>query len=107
MPVLEAVASALGTPLPARHRAGRRPARSASSSREGGGGATQGREGGASAARALRLVLSDGGQIRSGPGGCPRPTALPAGADPSWALTPAGRHPELAHPLSRLPPEVT
>ena len=47
------------------------------------------------------------GQIRSGPGGCPGPTALRAGADRSWALTRAGRYRELAHLLSSLLPEFT
>jgi transcriptional regulator with XRE-family HTH domain len=94
LPVLEAVASALGTPLPVRHGGGPRPA--------GGTG-----ERGAVAASALRLVLSDEGRPRGGPGGRPGATALRAGADRSWALTQAGCYGELVDLLRTLLPELS
>ena len=93
MPVLEAVASALGTPLPARHP-GLHPAC------EGGTGA-------ASAARALRLVVIHRPQHRAQPDRSPAPTAaLRADTERSWILARAGRYDELADLLGRLLPEL-
>jgi tetratricopeptide (TPR) repeat protein len=90
-PVLEAVASALGTPLPARPGA-RLPGPA--------------RRGGPGAADALRLVLSGGAQ-RSEPRGAVPTPALRADADLTWALTCEGRYGELADLLGRLLPGLT
>jgi transcriptional regulator with XRE-family HTH domain len=90
--VLEAVAGALGTPLPARC-ADSVAADSVSAER----------------ARALRQVLDDSYQHRAaGPNGCPPPPAavLRAKADLAWTLTCDRRYDELAELLGELMPEL-
>lgn len=90
MSLLEAVASALGTPLPP-HPAGPRNGPAAS----------------AGSAQALRYAASGECQRRARPASCPAPAAvLRAKADEVWALACAQHYGELAELLSNLLPDL-
>lgn len=104
MPLLEAVASALGTPLPARHAAGPSAARPAGEGCDEQGSSASGTP---DAVGALRLVLSLRSNAYNGDSAdWPGLTVLRAGSDRAWALTRACRYLDLAGLLGSLLPEL-
>jgi tetratricopeptide (TPR) repeat protein len=103
--LLEAVASALGTPLPARHaNVVRRPAGPAGEGLQERGSAAGGLPdavGALGRVLSLRITGHNGGSP-----GRPNVTALRANSDRAWALTGAGHYLELARLLNSLLPDL-